>query len=349
MHIAHINLSKEYRGGEFQTSLLAHTLATETDISQTVIVRRGSSFAKNLDLPKSVDIVEIKPTIVRAVKAAINADIAHIHEGRSTKVGALLNKFGTPAIFTRRIARAPKDATLTRWIYRQAAAIPCVSRAVADIMNQYDPDLPVQVIYDALRPLNRESVRLRTRNHMVVGSIGALNIKDKGMDRVISVARAVAKLDSNIRFVVAGSGKDREYLQRMAMDLDNLEFIGEISDVGSFYDDLDVLLHVPRSEGLGTVVLEAMSMGVPVVACNTGGIAELLIDQSNGWLLQDFDKGSAAQAIATLCENASLREFLGRTARRDAAKFSPTIMAHAYRNLYCSLLKSPQNSPAASS
>jgi glycosyltransferase involved in cell wall biosynthesis len=80
--------------------------------------------------------------------------------------------------------------------------------------------------------------------------------------------------------------------------------------------DLLALSSVPRSEGMPTVILEAMACGLPVVATNVGAVAEEVIDGETGLVVPPLDEEAFAAALARLAGDAELRRRMGEAGRR---------------------------------
>ncbi|MGC9103839.1 MAG: glycosyltransferase family 4 protein [Candidatus Methanodesulfokora sp.] len=119
----------------------------------------------------------------------------------------------------------------------------------------------------------------------------------KGVDLVVDVA---SKVDA--QFVVAGDGPLRRSLERKARESGaKVKFLGNLEHkkLISLMSASDVFLHMPRFEGYGLVVIEALASGVPVVAANVGAIPEVL--RSDGILVNSVEE--AVQAIKDLKEN----------------------------------------------
>ncbi len=143
---------------------------------------------------------------------------------------------------------------------------------------------------------------------LAVGS----RFRTKGIDRVI---QALASLPDTLRnrckLVVVGHGKDGP-LMRLAARLkvaDRVLFAGTRDDVSRFYRGADYLIHAPRSENTGTVLIEAMICGLPVLVTENCGFAKHV---------------AAADAGITIPEpfeqqrlNSSLREFLESNSRES--------------------------------
>jgi hypothetical protein len=186
--VCHINLSKEFRGGERQT--LALIQALPASIRQRAVVRRNSSLHRALLAEPSLRaaIVAIPNSPIAAVRASAGVDLVHAHDGRSVAGGALRSLLGRPFIATRRIAKAPTPRRATRWSYSRARCIVCVSGAVARIMQAYDERTETRTIYDCAPALRRpaatavEGIRARFAGKLLFGQVGQLDDGRKAKD-----------------------------------------------------------------------------------------------------------------------------------------------------------------------
>lgn len=352
LHVAHINLSRELRGGEFQTAALGMALAQNEQldqIRQTIVVRRNSRFHQHLrallaanDAQPNIALTPVKPTLVATAAAARGADIVHVHEGRSMKVGALASLRNQKFVATRRIQKRPKEIFLTRWIYSRADRITCVSRDVAQTMTRYMGADKISVIYDCARTNASTSGDAMTdpNKPIIVATIGSISFNDKGQDLVLDVARHFQDCAGNIRFVIAGDGTDLEELQELSKALDNVEVLGWVEDVPALLKSSDLLLHPARVEGLGSVLLEAMASGTPVLATKIGGMPEIIEDGRTGFLM---DADSAQEIVSKLeqcLKHPEVLKAMGEEAQREAARYSPAAMAEEYIGLYKAVLRS---------
>lgn len=139
----------------------------------------------------------------------------------------------------------------------------------------------------------------------VVGNVARLQPQVKGQDILI---RAVAKLKQtypNIRCLIAGEApKDQpealEQLKRLTRELsltENVTFTGMTEDVSGFLSQIDIFALPSRSEGFGIALIEAMAMGVPCVASNLEGPAEVLCAGEKGMLFTPEDPEDLARKL----------------------------------------------------
>jgi glycosyltransferase involved in cell wall biosynthesis len=133
----------------------------------------------------------------------------------------------------------------------------------------------------------------------VVGCIGRLSA-EKGQRLLIEVFPEVLRAVPSARLLLAGDGPDLPRLRDRAETLalgDAVRFLGHRQDILDVYGSLDLLVLCSDTEGLPNVVLEAMALGVPVVATAVGGTPELVIDGRTGWLVPPAEPVPLGRAI----------------------------------------------------
>ena len=145
----------------------------------------------------------------------------------------------------------------------------------------------------------------------------------KGHDVALRALALIA--DKRWTLVLAGAldtAVARE-MQALAAELgiaDRIRFIGHRDDVNDIYGCVDLLLAPSRREALSLTLLEAAAFALPIVATDVGGIGEAVADGETGLLVPTEDPPALAQAIATLLDNADLRERMGRAGRQRYEK-----------------------------
>ena len=160
----------------------------------------------------------------------------------------------------------------------------------------------------------------------------------KGQRQIIAVARELARSAPDVSFLLVGAGRDEAALREEARDLPNLHFAGEVGDVGNYLAAFDIFLYPSRHEGLGSVLLDAMTFGLPMVATAVGGIPEIVQHGVNGLLCDVDDIAGLAAALLTLRADADLRRRMAAANRERAGKFSPAAMTERYIEVYRGLL-----------
>jgi glycosyltransferase involved in cell wall biosynthesis len=101
---------------------------------------------------------------------------------------------------------------------------------------------------------------------------------------------------------------------------------------------LDILLHPSSAEGLGTAVIDAMSLGVPPIAFRVGGLPELIEDGKSGLLAPAGDVAAFAAATDRLVSDPDLRAALAAAGPTRAAEFSVDRMIRGSQSVYDTVL-----------
>ncbi len=143
----------------------------------------------------------------------------------------------------------------------------------------------------------------------------------KGLFDLVECAKLVSKVKSDVHFVVCGKGP---FLRKLEKEVREQKMQRHIALLGFVKRDeliklyQNATLHVVPShyEGLPTVLLEAMSCGLPVVATDVCGNKEVITNGVNGFLVPPKSPSTMAEVILTLLENDNIRERVGKAARK---------------------------------
>ncbi|HEU4878387.1 MAG TPA: glycosyltransferase, partial [Gemmatimonadaceae bacterium] len=113
---------------------------------------------------------------------------------------------------------------------------------------------------------------------------------------------------------------------------------GFVSDIDPAVAGLDMLWHPSKAEGLGTSIIDAMSLGVPPIAFRVGGIPEVIDHERCGLLVPPGDAAAFAAAAARLADDSDLRKRLSREARARAKSFDAAEMTKGTEAVYQAVL-----------
>jgi glycogen(starch) synthase len=172
------------------------------------------------------------------------------------------------------------------------------------------------------------SVKRGTSDARYLLFIGKLNVF-KGADMLPEI---LTKSGASLPLIVAGDGELKDTLARAP----GIELRGWVSNAESLQllARADALLFPSRwAEPLARTLLEAQALGVPTVACNTGGTRDIIDNNLNGLLAGNVDEFAAQ--LRWLMEDAALRARLSENAKRSAReKFSPGAVAARFESVY---------------
>ncbi len=219
---------------------------------------------------------------------------------------------------------------------RRFLRLTCISREVArQVHSVYGiPHAEMTVIHNGvetekyapfLRDRHREPLRAELgipAEEFLVLFVGS-GFERKGL---IHAVRALALLPASqkARLVVVGNGRARR-IQRAAEILriaDRIRFVGARKDVDRFYGAADALVFPTRFEPFGTVALEAMASGLPVVTTRAAGCSEAIEDGVDSYVVEDpAREADLADRLARLGDP-DLRRRMGHAAREKALQFT---------------------------
>ncbi|MGH7312938.1 MAG: glycosyltransferase [Candidatus Rokuibacteriota bacterium] len=175
----------------------------------------------------------------------------------------------------------------------------------------------------------------------LVGGLGRL-VWQKGFEHLLAAMPALLARVPDVWLAVVGEGPLRGPLQARARSLgvsERTRFLGFRSDVPSVLRSLDVLAIPSLQEGFPMITLEAMALGVPIVATAIDGIVEQLDHGCEALLVLPGEPEALTRALAALLEDAALARRLGAAARRRAvAAFDVSQAVAATRRVYAELV-----------
>lgn len=174
-------------------------------------------------------------------------------------------------------------------------------------------------------------------------SVGRLSF-EKGFDYLIDVWRLVAKRHKDWLLDIYGDGPLRDFIQQQIDELnlsDVITLCGRTPNISEKYTQHSIYIMGSRTEGLGLVLLEASSCGLPLVVFDCpSGPREIVTDGENGYLIPHVgDIDAMAEKICLLIENAELRKQMGEKAQLMVDKFSPLKIKEQWINLFDSICK----------
>lgn len=163
----------------------------------------------------------------------------------------------------------------------------------------------------------------------------------KALHHFVTVAKRVSDRRTGIKFLMVGDGELRDQLEEQIRELQLksvVKMVGWRRDVPELLRIFDVFLLTSLWEGLPRVLVEAITVGVPVVAPDVDGIAEVIRNGENGYLVSPGDTASMAQRVIELLENEGLRRQMARAAKGLVQEFSAGKMIEDYTRLYLALM-----------
>ena len=207
-------------------------------------------------------------------------------------------------------------------------------------------------IYNGVTPIDpwtpEKTRAFRRREGIPADAIVALCVSNfypyKGHEDLIEAAARVVAAFPNVIFLMAGrDAGTMEATKARAREQGiqgSVRFIGSRTDVPDLLRFSDLFVHPSREEGFSNAILEAMAVGLPVVACDVGGNPEAVVDGVTGRLVPPRDPERFAAAMVELVADESKRKIFGEAGlRRAADRFSLDRMVGEMESLYESLAR----------
>ncbi len=360
LKIAHINTEKTWRGGEQQMMNLVACLA-ELGHSNICFVRTGSALAERLKAAQ-IPTYEFRPIfewdILSAKKLSgwlkrERIDVVHVHSSHAMVQAALARCFyEIPMIATRRVDFHINKNPFSRWKYSRMDRIVAISDAVREILLQDGiPAEKITVVRSGVDAKQLACVVPLTKQAMgfpddciLLGQVAAL-ADHKDQPTLLAAISLLKEKFPKLRVALIGDGSLRSSLETLARQLkifDVVRFLGFRSDAHAYLAGFDYFCLSSKEEGLGTSLIDAMLLRVPVIATRAGGIPELIEDGVTGFLSTPQNPVELAASIEkAILTDAVDKQRLLENAHRKALNFTAEATATQMEQVYRQILRPP--------
>ena len=171
----------------------------------------------------------------------------------------------------------------------------------------------------------------------VVGTAGPLE-SVKGLPFFLGAAQRVLSTNPRVQFLIAGAGPEEQNLRRLVRELGIVEavtFVPNLYDFSAALEAMDIFCLPSLRQGLGTIMLDAMGRGIPVIAAGVGGVFSVVSDNETGLVVPPSNSARLAERIVELLDDPLRARTLG-TAGRELVKeeFSVQRMVQETAEMY---------------
>ena len=253
-------------------------------------------------------------------------DILHLHSAKAGMLGRICGLvLGIPMVYT-----------VHGWGWRGMSFIPSFILKSIEYIFKYVPNVAYvfvseSLVADAKNILKFQESQFNVIHNGISDMPATLEYTQRDMIKLIMPARvcmakdhktllkAYTKLPNNFALTLCGEGTDepsfRTFVHSIVGDrIINIDFLGMRSDVDELLESSDIFVLSSVFEALPISIIEAMCMGLPVVASNVGGVAELVIDRESGFLFETGNYTQLALILKSL-SHVELRRNIGKSAR----------------------------------
>ena len=343
--VLHIDTGKAWRGGQQQVVYLLKGML-ERGLDTALVCQSKSELEKyceNHKLPYFPLRMRGEVDIVAGFRIALlcrkfKFRVLHLHTAHAMAIGLFARLFypGLRLIAVRRVDFHIKKHVLSQFKYKTQLLdkIVCISDGIKQVLLQDGLSAEKLVTIHSgidIRKFDQTKLPDDFRQNLnipegdvVIGTIAAL-AGHKDYPNLLRAARIVLDQTKKVTFCAVGDGPDKNPIHKLANELnlgDRFIFTGFRTDLGYFLKMFDIFVLASKKEGLGTSILDAQAVGLPVVGCDTGGIPEAVKHEQNGLLVPPKNEQALANALLRLIEDISLRQKLGQAGRHTVEQFS---------------------------
>jgi L-malate glycosyltransferase len=292
MRVLQVDSGREWRGGQNQVRLLCRELGKRAGIEQVLVTKTGSELARRVSAA-GITVqgtsweIGLDPRAwwhLRRTIAAFQPDVIHVHDSHALTLTAMVT-IGRTLVATRRV-----DFHVGRFgPWRRPDRIIAVSDAVKQILTRDGIAADgITVVPDGIDPEEirrsatpaldiRSQLRIPATTPLAVNAAALVDHKDhRTLVRAAQYARA---LKPELHWIIAGDGPLRAALTseiaRLGLE-DRVHLVGYVERIEALIAEASVFVMSSKTEGLGSVILNALALGRPVVATTAGGIPEIL-------------------------------------------------------------------------
>jgi glycosyltransferase involved in cell wall biosynthesis len=352
MRIAHIVDSMDVGGAEVLVSQMCRWQRARGDEPLIFAVSRLGALGEQLRaegfdvrIHLGASLWEGLRNLSRAFRE-LRPDVVHMHNPTPTIYGALAAKLaGVPRVLTTRhsLVAKPRKAMVEM---KYAAACTCCDWVVgicdATVENLKSmhgiAHRKIVRVYNGVTPLTRiPASLLPAKDGFTLLFVGRLEPVKNHTLLLQAFSRARAR-NPALRLWMVGEGNERARLEALANSLgiaSSVVFWGQQLDVAPFYSAADAFIMSSRSEGLPMSLLQALSVGLPSIVTDVGGMAEVVHLVEAGVVVPLGDSDRMADSMLHLASHSAEREAYVRNAEKAFADhFTLESMMKAYQSLY---------------
>jgi glycosyltransferase involved in cell wall biosynthesis len=358
MKILHMDLEREWRGGQSQALLTLRGLR-ERGQEVELLAAQGSPLAKRA-AESGITVHQVPRLGLRAWAAGAlrgliargRFDLVHLNEPHALTAAWLARTHKRlPLLLSRRIGFPLQKNWVSQARYRALERFIANSKDVAkSLVNSGVGEERISIVNEGVEipprptPEQRSSARKHwgVKDHEFLFGCVSVFVPEKGQRHLIEALPKVRTMHPEVRLILAGDGACRAELETLAKQLEQsaaVLFPGFVNDVAQVYTALDAFAFPSEFEGLGTALQAAMAAGLPSISTKRGALGEV-VDNERTALVVEPDASEFAFAMLRLLNDVELRQRLSDAGRREVEqRFSAGRMVENTIGVYEDVLK----------
>jgi glycosyltransferase involved in cell wall biosynthesis len=236
-------------------------------------------------------IQKVKPQIIFSTLSYVNSVVAVLLPFLNKKIKVVARQSTIASSYVVNIKYNRRESFILRKFYKKFDKIIVQSKAMGtDLSHNFGLNKDKLVLINNPIVVNKKEVIKRNKNEkpvfITVGNLGPI----KGYDRLLKI---LSTLNFDFQYLIIGRGEEQVKIEELIRNLglsQKVKLIGFKNDPIKYMKDADLFLQGSYIEGFPNVLLEASSVGLPIVAFDVpGGTCEIVINGKNGYLVKDGD------------------------------------------------------------
>lgn len=178
----------------------------------------------------------------------------------------------------------------------------------------------VKVIYNGIKPTSEEAKVFEKKDEILLITVATLN-QQKGIQYLLRALPKIIKEFPLVKLEIIGDGNYKNELMKLTKRLKlqkNVQFTGFVADVEKYLAKADLYVQPSISESFGLAIVQAMGVGLPIVATYAGGIPEVVTDGKSGFLVEPGKPQALEAAILEVLRNPAKAKEMGVMAKKEA-------------------------------
>lgn len=282
-------------------------------------------------------------------------DVVHTHNTYPHLYATLAARWvGIPVVLQTRHGQRAGHGWKSRLQYRWAAKL--VDRIVAvshdaEKLTVTHDGIPARKVQTIWNGIDLDDFEFRGPSSAPVAISVARLSQEKDFPTLLQAMKLALTQVPDLKLRLVGDGAERGALESLTRALgltESVEFLGDCRDVPDQLAQAALFVSSSLTEGISLTLLEAMAVGLPVVATSVGGNPEIIVDGVTGKLVPPREPAQLAQALVEVCQHPERWQTWGLAGRqRVETNFDVRRMVADYQRLYAELFASKQREPKA--
>lgn len=248
---------------------------------------------------------------------------------------------------------------ISKSIWKNASSIVANGSKLKELCEDFDKNKKIDLITNGVDqnlfyPAQNSGFRIQNSETIQLLFVSRL-MPQKGIETLIDACGILKEKGiTNFKLSVVGDGhlksKMFSLIDKYSLE-NNVDHLGwkSLEELPDIYRNSDLFILPSSMEGMPSVVLQAMSCGLPIVATNVDGFKEVVEDNVNGFLVEYKNAEKLSEAIEQLIKSKNLRDKMSKESIEKSKRFSWESIAKKYLELYIDAInKKPDSEKAAS-